>query len=173
MKTYAAGIVPYFVKHNECYILIGKDRMSKKWSGFSGSREDTDLNVIKTALREFNEETACIFDLNYFEQKLMNKQYTLLKSETPKGNDYYNFFIEIEHNFSMDHFPRMFLEKVDTFEEYIYREKMYIRWTKISELIINDLSKKTFVITNNFLKDLFYFYDIFNGKVKHINPVLV
>ena len=29
-KNYAAGIVPYFMKHGECYILIGKDRISKK-----------------------------------------------------------------------------------------------------------------------------------------------
>ena len=157
-KNYAAGIVPYFMKHGECYILIGKDRISKKWSGFSGSQEPTDKDYHATALREFYEETSGTFDMEIFEQKMKNHDYMLLKSETPKGNDYFNFFIEITHMYTMDYFPKKFLVNVDSYTDSIFREKIYIRWTRLNDIIYKDPLKKTFVVTNNFLKDVVLFH---------------
>jgi hypothetical protein len=55
----SAGIIPYTLIHGKMYFLLGYER--KSWSGFIGSSENEET-PIQTAIREFNEETALIFN---------------------------------------------------------------------------------------------------------------
>ena len=57
--SFAAGIIPYTKYNNELYFLLGLE--NGKWSGFVGGSELGE-NPINTAIREFNEETAMIFE---------------------------------------------------------------------------------------------------------------
>jgi hypothetical protein len=60
--NYAAGIIPYVIDcEQEISFLLGYE--NNKWSGFVGKYENCDnLNIINTAVREFNEETAYTFN---------------------------------------------------------------------------------------------------------------
>ena len=82
----AAGIIPYIKlpsgsiglstrripetkgsNNTRLYFLLGYEK--NNWSGFVGGYESTDGNIVNTAIREFNEETAGIFKNNLSEIK--------------------------------------------------------------------------------------------------------
>jgi ADP-ribose pyrophosphatase YjhB (NUDIX family) len=60
----AGGIVPYVknTTNNEVSFLFGREKSNKKWSGFVGGFEDSDVTIVNTAIREFNEETSRLFE---------------------------------------------------------------------------------------------------------------
>ena len=53
-KIPAAGIIPYIKLNGDVYFLLGFETRDKKWSGFVGSYEPKDKNIITTAIRKFN-----------------------------------------------------------------------------------------------------------------------
>jgi len=61
-----AGIIPFMVKDDKVFVLLGKERFvnnwrgSLCWSGFEGGNKNTE-NCEQNASREFIEETLCIF----------------------------------------------------------------------------------------------------------------
>ena len=94
----AAGIIPYIKlpsgsiglstrrvpetkgsNNTRLYFLLGYEKNS--WSGFVGGYESTDGNIVNTAIREFNEETAGIFKNNLSEIK------NQIISDAKKSND--------------------------------------------------------------------------------------
>ena len=57
-KQYSAGIIPYTIRNNQIYYLLGRDWRDEGWSDFGGKCEEDDKNKPKsTAIREFYEET--------------------------------------------------------------------------------------------------------------------
>lgn len=57
----AAGILPYAYDQNGVVsFLIGQEQ-NGEWSDFGGSAEPGDLSSKMTAIREFSEETRCVF----------------------------------------------------------------------------------------------------------------
>ena len=57
MKEICAGILTFHPKTKR--ILLGLRSDNKNWSTFGGHFEEKDITVIKTASREFKEETLC------------------------------------------------------------------------------------------------------------------
>ncbi|GAQ91709.1 ribonuclease III [Klebsormidium nitens] len=69
---YSAGCLPFTVKNNQIYFLLGKDRTDGRESDFGGRSEDVDKGDPKrTAIREFYEETiGMILDMEEVEARL-------------------------------------------------------------------------------------------------------
>jgi hypothetical protein len=89
MNSPAAGIIPYIKipsgnNKPHLYFLLGYERGS--WSGFVGGYEDSDVSIINTAVREFNEETAGIFrnSLVIIKSKLLNSPIIMTNTRNRK-----------------------------------------------------------------------------------------
>jgi hypothetical protein len=68
VKPQRAGIILYTKINDVLYFGLGVDNITKEYTDFGGGisyKPHGDKNVIEGALREFNEETLNIFDLNY------------------------------------------------------------------------------------------------------------
>ena len=68
----ACGILPFTIIENKLYFLLQKDKKNI-YSDFGGKREIYDTDYIKTASREFAEETNGFF----FTNKLINNDITI------------------------------------------------------------------------------------------------
>jgi 8-oxo-dGTP pyrophosphatase MutT (NUDIX family) len=132
METFAAGIVPYITIENKKYFLVGLEKSNNYWSGFVGKSEKNET-IQETALREFNEETACIFqeDLEDIKKLLLNSTPVMDISGT--GKNVYIYFLE---------FPVESQEKIKYFinskasiEDPCYHEKSILRWFSWDEII--------------------------------------
>jgi len=132
MESFAAGIVPYILIEKEYYFLLGLEQSNCLWSGFVGGREK-DETIQQTALREFNEETACIFqeNLEWIQTQLTQTQPKI--DITSTGKNVYIYFIE---------FPVETQEKIKDFinskaflNERCYKEKSILRWFTLHEII--------------------------------------
>lgn len=66
----AAGIMPYTIINNNIYFLFQKPNNKKSfYTDFGGKREEYDHSIIRTAAREFSEETnGCFFLFNYINE---------------------------------------------------------------------------------------------------------
>jgi len=58
------GIIPYIKLNRQTLFLFGISEIHAYISDFGGTRDDTDNDIIETALREYNEETfGCLIDI--------------------------------------------------------------------------------------------------------------
>jgi predicted NUDIX family NTP pyrophosphohydrolase len=146
MEHFAAGIIPYTITENGIYFLLGLEK--RGWSGFVGSSESGE-HPIDTALREFNEESAMIFN-NY---QLYDKLLTILPivEKTPTGKTAYLWFID---------FPKEIIGIESQFEinksklnKKEYHEKSKLKWFNFYEIKNNKniFKKLKNVIISNFL----------------------
>ena len=131
MKKYAAGIVPY-ISIDRVYILLGLEKSNNKWSGFVGGSEPGEI-VVDTALREFNEETAMIFN-----DHLVSLKGVLLKTKpvvesTSTGKDAFIYFIKFPVNICDDIIPQ-FLKNKSQLQEDHFHEKSMLRWFSLDEI---------------------------------------
>lgn len=129
MDSFAAGIVPYMIIEKTYYFLLGLERSNHLWSGFVGGSEKNET-IEQTALREFNEETGCIFEeyLPFIEKKLNKKKPCMDVSGT--GKNVYIYFLE---------FPEESQENIKFFmsskkNESCYHEKSVLRWFTLDEI---------------------------------------
>lgn len=76
-KYRAAGIIPYYIKNGEIFILINKETQYKnnKLNCIGGKVEEEDNTIYDTIVREFSEETGEILSSNELE---------LLREKLPK-----------------------------------------------------------------------------------------
>ena len=74
-QVYSAGVLPFYVKNNTVYLLLGKD-VDGKWSDFGGRSEGKDRGRWdSTASREFYEESVgSIMDIQSTFAKLQNRK---------------------------------------------------------------------------------------------------
>jgi 8-oxo-dGTP pyrophosphatase MutT (NUDIX family) len=128
-KKFAAGIVPYIILENKKYFLLGLERSNNLWSGFVGGSEPNET-IEQTALREFNEETARIFEeyIPFIESELIKTKPTM--DITSTGKNVYIYFIE---------FPNESQEKIKDFmdhclEDPCYNEKSILRFFTVDEI---------------------------------------
>ena len=136
-KQYSAGIIPYTIRDNQIYYLLGRDWRDEGWSDFGGKCEEDDKNKPKsTAIREFYEETMGSV-LTY--KTLMNEIHNIkeyITSTTLNGSPYYMYFLYIE---DIDYI--IYFDKIYNFIKFIkgndsskYLEKCEIKWVPSSEL---------------------------------------
>jgi hypothetical protein len=131
----AGGIVPYVKYNNEYFFLLGNERVSKKWSGFVGGYENSDGNIINTAIREFNEESAKIFekDLEIIRDKLISGKCFLL-AESNRNRLIYVWFVEFSPEVLRSDIENKFLEQVNIMTDSHYKEKTSLRWFNINDI---------------------------------------
>ena len=132
----AAGIVPYVKNtNNECIFLLGHERVSKKWSGFVGGYETSDGNLVNTAIREFNEETARVFETNleFVRDKIISGNAFLI---TDKNNNrlIYIWFIEFPLEILNINIPQKFIDQLSSMTDCHFKEKLSLRWFNIQEI---------------------------------------
>ena len=94
-QIYSAGVLPFYVKNNTVYLLLGKDT-DGKWSDFGGRSEGQDRGRWdSTASREFYEESVgAVMDIHSIFTKLQNrKNCHKLEGKTLNGSPYYMYFV--------------------------------------------------------------------------------
>ena len=156
---YAAGIIPYCRDSNgELSFLLGYE--NGKWSGFIGKYEDSDNeNIINTAIREFNEETAYIFNefIDIIKNKLIHNDSRLIITKSFNNSRIiYIYFINI-HNSVLEYpFETEFLNNRNLLHLQECKEKSEIKWIKYIDLesinLIHGLRKvisRLNIINNN------------------------
>jgi hypothetical protein len=134
MVGYSAGIIPFSVNvDQEIVFLLGYE--NNKWSGFVGHSEKNE-NVVNTAIREFNEETAMIFSglSNYIRSKINNKLCYFYKDYSYKNNDpVYLWFVEIPVDTNIN---SQFIKNKEVLNKPEFKEKEKLQWFLKSQ--IND-----------------------------------
>jgi len=153
MKKYAAGIVPY-IAIDRIYILLGLEKSNNKWSGFVGGSEQGET-VVDTALREFNEETAMVFNDFFIALKALLLKTKPIVESTSTGKDAFIYFIKFPPNICDNIIPQ-FLKNKSELQEDHFHEKSMLRWFTLDEIkdspkILLKL-KKSIII--NFEKEL-------------------
>lgn len=98
------------------FILLGKE--PRGWSAFSGKRELGETPR-ETAKREFNEETAFLFE------NIDIPDRPFLVSSTPSKKMFYFFLLDIEIE---DEVNQKFIEKRDNYISVFTKEKSELRW---------------------------------------------
>jgi len=127
---YAAGVIPYVKnKSNEISFLLGYE--NDKWSGFIGKYEETidNNNIINTAMREFNEETANVFDyhLENIRKKIVFSDSILVIANT-KTRIVYIYFVRLDESLMKVPFEQMFQENIKEYSNQYFKEKSKIEW---------------------------------------------
>ncbi len=131
MEPFAAGILPYITIENKYYFLLGLEKSNNLWSGFVGGSEKNET-IEETALREFNEETACIFeeDLHTIKQQLIKTKPNT--DITPSGKNVYIYFLEFPYETQEK--IKDFINNKASFEDSHYHEKSILRWFSWDEI---------------------------------------
>ena len=136
-NIYAGGIVPYVKNGNEPIFLLGQEKYNKKWCGFIGKYEPSDGNIVNTALREFNEETAKVFEnyLDFIHTKIITGDCTLLVDNN-NGKLIYIWFIKFPMEMTTN-IENIFLNNVSLMTDTHYQEKSSIKWFSLQEIKIS------------------------------------
>ena len=124
--SFAAGIVPY---SSNGTFLLGLETSNNKWSGFVGGSEPGET-PIKTALREFHEETAMLFiNANDYIEKQLALTKPVIET-TSTGKPVYIWFVEfpIYTDTSKFYTNKQLLNKKQ------YNEKSELRWFTLNEI---------------------------------------
>jgi len=136
-NIWAGGIVPYGIINNKIHFLLGREKYNKKWCGFIGKYEQSDLHIINTAIREFNEETAKLF-----EDQLSTIKNTIISGECKliiDNNDsriIYIWFIEFPPEL-FENIERKFFHNLSLMTEPQFMEKTSLKLFTIKEITNN------------------------------------
>ena len=160
----AAGIVPYYIKNGNVYILINKEFRDRKilYNCIGGKVDFFDKNILQTAVREFDEETgylAC--DLL---QKIINEKYIEIDLKKPK---YKSFLININEELDWKLLPYNYSKIFKDIEIFNDRDSLELIWINLfnfnsaqksyllSLLIYNIKSNKNFSKYDKNIEPLF------------------
>lgn len=139
-KGYSAGILPFTIRNNQIYYLLGRDWRDEGWSDFGGKVEDKDSNsVIKTAIREFYEETmGSVMHEQELVQLFDNHRTNttrVVRSVTLNGSPYYMHFVFIQDDEYSKYFNKIYnFLKYSKFEDARYFEKCEIKWVSANDM---------------------------------------
>ena len=150
----AAGIVPYIKDSNNIiHFLLGFE--NNKWSGFVGGYEDSDENIINTGIREFNEETAGIFEnkLKYVRNEINSHSAVLIKGNT-RNRKVYLWFVQFPFEIFEESLELLFSINRTKMDNIHFKEKSSIKWFSMDNIIGNStvLYKLRIVILDNHLR---------------------
>lgn len=140
-QIYSAGILPFYVKNNTVYLMLGKDN-DGKWSDFGGRSEGQDRGRWDiTASREFYEESVgSIMDISTMMSRLQyNKNYIKLVGKTLNGSPYYMYYVKIPFNETYRdnfHSTLAFIQYTKDFDKK-YIEKTDIQWISLDTITLS------------------------------------
>ena len=140
----AAGIIPYVILNGSLFYLLGKEKSTKKWSGFIGNTKDSDISIPHTAIREFNEETCLLYSdyLPTITKLVNNTEPVIIKN---KRKNIYIYFIEFPSYFFNNSTTYQFYKnKLSNINNPEYLEKLSLAW----------FTKKSIEMNNNVIHSL-------------------
>ena len=131
METFASGIIPYIIIEHKKYFLLGLEKSNNYWSGFIGSSQ-TGENCTQTAVREFHEETATIFEdyTPFIEEQLKRAEPEI--DISPSAEYVYLYFIEFP--VECQEYISLFMDKKKDFTDECFHEKSILNWFSIEEI---------------------------------------
>lgn len=168
-QIYSAGILPFYVKNNTVYLLLGKDKEGS-WSDFGGRSEAQDHGRWDiTAVREFYEESiGSIMEIPMILSLIQNKKNCLrLKGKTLNKSPYYMYFVKIPFkDYYRENFKSTlkFINYAQVFDKK-YNEKTDIQWISL-ETLYTSIDKENKSIINYPLREVFI--DTFINNINHI-----
>ena len=118
---HSAGIMPV----HQSKILLGKEK--RGWSAFGGKCEEGETPSV-TAVREFREETAGVFENVMLDMTTS----AVVKTVTPKGNPFYLYLIEFPY--ADGEVNREFQKKRNSTKNQREKEKQKLEWFEISDV---------------------------------------
>jgi len=141
---YSAGILLYKHIGNTIHLLLGKDVRYNLWSDFGGRSEERDYgDKIKTACREFYEESMGIIsdecDLRYN----LKHNSICLECDTYKKNAYYMYMLDAAHVVHSDdvicdfYYQQLMLGKSRSRMFIKFKEKYQLAWFSIQYVLDN------------------------------------
>lgn len=157
-QLYSAGILPFYVKNNNVYILLGKDSEGS-WSDFGGRAEGQDQGRWDiTAVREFYEESiGSVMEIPIILSLIQNKKNCLrLKGKTLNKSPYFMYFVKIPFR---DHYREnfkstlKFINYAKVFDKK-FNEKSDIQWVSLDTMCAS-LDKANKDIINYPLREVF------------------
>lgn len=137
-KIYSAGILPFYVKDNTTYFLLGKDPEAR-WSDFGGRSEGQDRGRWDTtAAREFYEETiGSVMNIPNMLARLQHRRnYIRVQGKTLNGSPYFMYVVKIPYsesyctNFSS---TLAFIQYARSFDKK-FIEKSDIQWVSLDTI---------------------------------------
>ena len=135
-KLYSAGILPYTIRNNEIYYLLGRDWRDEGWSDFGGKAEEGDENdIATTAIREFYEETLGVVKYkNEMNADDINRL-TCIQSVTLNGSPYHMYLMYVN-----DECYNKYFHKTYTFvKQSIPRDAKYLEKCELSWVSSRDM----------------------------------
>ena len=157
-QIYSAGILPFYVKNNNTYILLGKDREGF-WSDFGGRSEGQDQGRWDiTAIREFYEESVgSIMEIPMMMSLLQNKKNTLkIKGKTLNKSPYFMYFVKIPFkDYYRENFKSTikFINYAKMFDKK-FNEKSDIQWVSLETMCVS-LDRESSDAINYPLREVF------------------
>ena len=137
-QIYSAGILPFSIKNNTIYFLLGTDP-ENKWSDFGGRCEVSDKGRWdSTATREFYEESiGSVMDIPTMLVRLQHKKnFIRVRGKTLNGSAYFMYCVKIPYKESY----RETFNSILTFLDYSkgfdkkYFEKTDIQWVSLETI---------------------------------------
>lgn len=160
---YSAGILLYTHMNGKLHVLLGKDVKYNLWSDFGGRSEEADRgDRIKTACREFFEESMGVISDEYELRYNVKHKSICLECDTYKKNRYYMFMVDASH----------FVANRDIVEDFYYQQLMLGKTrsktiTKFKEKYQLGWFSVDYIIDNPCLfREVFY-----RGLTQHIDKI--
>lgn len=160
---YSAGILLYKFMNNQIHVLLGKDVKYNLWSDFGGRCEEHDRgDRIKTACREFFEESMGIISDEYELRYNIKHRSICLECDTYKKNAYYMYMLDANHLVrSIDvvedfYYQQLMLGKSHTKHLNKFKEKYQVAWFSLDYIIDNP----------SLFREVFY-----KGLVQHLKTI--
>lgn len=162
MIPYSAGILLYTKVDGEIYVLLGCDLKYKCWSDFGGKCEWVDNHdPMKTAAREFYEETSGIVANELTLYNKVKKNSICLNCKSYHNNDYFMYLLYDD--------GRMANQYVKDFENQQsllvygkrahkdmlrYIEKSKMRWFSLDDIISNPTERFRTVFISSIMNNI-------------------
>lgn len=162
---YSAGVLLYVEIDRVIYFLLGKDFKYRSWSDFGGKYDSEDDGCpMKTAAREFYEETCGVIMSKQKTYDLIKERGQKIMCSSYKQNEYYMYLLRYDDVHSVPYLEERYrrqshlMRETDDQNVTKYREKSEIKWFSES-FIINNPQKLRSVFHNSFVRNV--------NKIRH------
>jgi len=174
--NYVSGKINQIESENVVFLLGHEARKSRDnyWLHFGGKKEiKTDTDPASTAMRELDEETACLFHENLYHWKDRLQEPSMVKLWWKPGK-YVLFFLEIEYD---EKLPSKFAE-IDKTNDYTrlhlckYKE---LRWICGSDLLVSAQTHGSIIVDEKETSLERFFYKMLRvpSVIDHLQELLI
>lgn len=148
MNVYSAGVLLYMKRNDTTYFLLGKDCKYDSWSDFGGKTDDKDRrDPLKTASREFYEETCGVLFPMSKMFSLLLKEGHIIECKSYKKNQYFMILLKLPESHYHEYnniindfrFQNILINLKPSEVMRSFREKSELRWFTLDEITTNKM----------------------------------